>query len=74
MTPSTSNSVGHALLTVARFGPMQIDTLSIRASLKSLEGLNEWSLDDRDFLIQLLLTILDGLDEVAGDLNRLGTV
>jgi hypothetical protein len=50
---------------------MQIDTLSIRGSLKSLEGLNEWSLDDRDFLIQLLLTILDGLDEVAGDLDRL---
>ena len=53
---------------------MQIDTLSIRASLKSLEGLNEWSLDDRDFLIQLLLTILDGLDEVDGDLKSLGTI
>ena len=74
MTPSATNAKGHALSTIARFGPMQIDTLSIRASLKSLEGLNEWSLDDRDFLIQLLLTILDGLDEVDGDLKSLGTI
>jgi hypothetical protein len=50
---------------------MQIDSLSLRGSLKSLEGLNEWSLDDRDFLIQLLLTILDGLEEVAGELDSL---
>jgi len=53
---------------------MQIDTLSIRASLKSLEGLNEWSLEDRDFLIQLLLTILDGLDELAGEPERLDPI
>jgi hypothetical protein len=53
---------------------MQIDSLSIRESLKSLEGLNEWSLNDRDFLIQKLLQILDGLDEVSGDLDRLGGI
>jgi hypothetical protein len=51
---------------------MKIDTLSLRGNLKSLEGLNEWSLDDRDYLIQLLLAILDGLDDVAADLTHFG--
>ena len=71
VTPDATISKGRAQGTVARFGPMQIDPLSLRGSLKSLEGLNEWSLDDRDFLIQLLLTILDGLEEVAGELDSL---
>jgi hypothetical protein len=41
---------------------MEIDTQSVRHNLNSLEGLNEWSLFDRDLLIKTLLQIVDGLE------------
>lgn len=49
---------------------MRFDPLTVRSSLKSLEGLNEWSLNDRDFLIQLVLELLDGLEELSEGLNH----
>jgi len=46
---------------------MQFDIQSVRHNLTSLEGLNEWSLFDRDLLIKTLLELVDGLEELHND-------
>ena len=63
--------LGKARLTTARFGAMQIDTQSLRRNLRSLDGLNEWSRNDRDLLIKTLLEILDGLEDLSNDIDDL---
>jgi hypothetical protein len=50
---------------------MEIDIQSVRHNLNSLEGLNEWSLFDRDLLINTLLQIVDGLEEPHHDVDDL---
>ncbi len=50
---------------------MPFDIQSARHNLNSLEGLNEWSLFDRDLLITTLLDIVAGLEELANDTDDL---
>jgi hypothetical protein len=50
---------------------MPFDSQSARHNLNSLEGLNEWSLFDRDLLITTLLDIVAGLEELSNDADDL---